>query len=71
MDGGDESNFVASDIKHREFLNLIGLGKTPRRCAKFKKRLLRMIVYQRARDDLVSGVFVRELIQALPSNDMH
>jgi hypothetical protein len=27
MDRGDESNFVASDIKHSEFPNLICLGE--------------------------------------------
>jgi len=27
MDCGDQSNFVASNIKHREFSNLVGVRK--------------------------------------------
>ena len=51
----DQSNFVASNIKHSEFPNLIGVWKDFAQLRKIQNRSLRMIAYQRARDDLVSG----------------
>ena len=70
MDRGDESNFVTCDIEHREFPNLIGVRKDFAQLRKIQKPTLRMIAYQRTRDDLVSG-FERELVQAFPTNDVH
>ena len=55
MDGGDESNFVASDIKHREFLNLIGLGENLAQVREVREATPSHDRLQRAREDLVSG----------------
>ena len=58
-------------IVHRGDQSWSACGNVLRSCVKFRKRLFRIIAYQRARRDLASGVLFRELVQALPRNDMH
>jgi len=53
----DQSNFVAANIKHREFLNLVGVRKSLAQLREILKTAFRIIVYQRARADLAPGCF--------------
>jgi len=57
MHRGNQSNFVATDIKHREFSNLVGVRKGLAQLHEIQKPAFRIIAYQCARDDLASGCF--------------
>jgi hypothetical protein len=71
MHRGNQSNFVAADIKHREFSNLIGVRKgLAQLCEIQKPAFSHNRVPMRKRRFGVRVLF-RELVQALPRNDMH
>jgi len=57
MYGCNQSNFVASDIEHSEFSDLVCLRKGLTQSREIRKAICRMIAYQRARGDLASGCF--------------
>ena len=71
MDRGDESNFVASNIKDREFFNLIGVGKDFAQLKKIQKPTLTHDRVLTRESRFRIRMFLRELVQALPCDHMH
>ena len=71
MDRGDESNFVACNIKHSEFPNLIGVRKDFAQLREIQKPTLSHDRIPTRKRGFGIGMFLRELVQALPSNDVH
>ena len=71
MRRGDQSNFVAYNIKHREFSNLVSVRKDlTQLCGIEKPAFTRDRVPPRKRRFGVR-MFFRELVQALSRNDVH
>ena len=71
MHRGNQSNFVATDIKHREFSNLVGVRKGLAQLHEIQKpAFLHNRVPMRKRRFSIR-VFLRELVQTLPRYDMH
>jgi len=54
---GDQSNFVASNIKHSEFFDLVCVRENLTQLREIQKTASPHNPYQRARDDLASGCF--------------
>jgi hypothetical protein len=71
MDRGDESNFVACDIKHSEFPNLIGVRKKLAQLDEVRKSVLAYERIPTREGRFRVRMFLLEFIQALPSNDVH
>jgi hypothetical protein len=67
----DQSNFVASNIEHREFSNLVGLRKSLAQLREIQKTALSHNPVPTREGRFGIRVFFRELVQALPCNDVH
>ena len=67
----DQSNFVASNIEHREFSNLVGLRKSLAQLREIQKTALSHNRVPTREGRFGIRVFFRELVQALPCNDVH
>jgi hypothetical protein len=68
---GDQSNFVASNIKNREFSNLIGVRKGLAKLREIQKPAFSHNRVPTGKRRFGVRVLFRELVQALPSDDMH
>jgi hypothetical protein len=64
---GDQSNFVASNIKNREFSNLIGVRKGLAQSREFQKPAFSHNRVPTRKRWFGVRVLFRELVQALPS----
>ena len=71
MHRGDQSNFVPSNIKHSEFSNLVGVRKCFTQLHEIEKSFLSHNRVPTRKRRLGVRVFFRELVQALPRNDMN
>jgi hypothetical protein len=71
MNGGDESNFVATDIEYRESSDLIGVRKALGHLRKILKALFSHNGVPARERRFGFGMFVREFIQPFPCNDVH
>jgi hypothetical protein len=67
----DQSNFVASNIEHREFSNLVGLRKGLAQLREIQQTALSHNHVPTREGRFGVRVFFREFIQAFPCNDMH
>jgi len=71
MHRGNQSNFVASNIKHREFSNLLGVRKGLAQLREIQKPAFSHNRVPTCKRRLGIQVLFRELVQALSRNDMH
>jgi hypothetical protein len=71
MHRGNQSNLVASDIKHREFSNLVGMREDFAELGEIQKTAFWHDRVPTREGRFGVRVFFRELVQALPCNDMH
>ena len=71
MHRGNQSNFVATDIKHREFSNLAGVGKGLAQLHEIQKPAFSHNRVPMRKRRFSIRVFLRELVQTLPRYDMH
>ena len=71
MHSGDQSNFVAADIKDCEFPDLIGVWKSLAQLHEIQKPALSNNRVPTRKRRFGVRVLFRELVQALPRNDMH
>ncbi len=71
MHRGNQSNLVASNIKHREFSNLVGVRKGLAQLREIQKPALSHNRVPTCKRRLGVQVLFRELVQALSRNDMH
>jgi hypothetical protein len=71
MHRGNQSNFVAADIKHREFSNLVGVRKNLAQLREIEKPAFSHDRVPMRKRRFSSRVFLRELVQAFPRNDVH
>ena len=67
----DQSNFVASNIKHCEFPNFIGVRKDFAQLRKIQKPSLAHDRVPTRESRFGVRMFLREFIQALPCDDVH
>jgi len=70
MHRGNQSNFVATDIKHREFSNLVGVRKGLAQLHLIQKPAFSHNRVPMRKRRFSIRVFLRELIQTLPRYDM-
>jgi hypothetical protein len=68
---GDQSNFVAADIKHSEFPDLVCVGKGLAQLHEIRKAAFPHNRVPMREGRFGGRVFSSELIQALPRNDVH
>ena len=68
---GNQSNFVAADVKHGEFPNLVSVRKGLAQLHKIRKTAFPHNRIPMREGRFGVGVFASELIQALPRNDVH
>jgi len=71
MHRGNQSNFVAADIKHREFSNLVGVRKGLAQLHEIQKPAFSHNRVPMRKRRFSIRVFLRELVQTLPRYDMH
>jgi len=71
MHRGNQSNFVATDIKHREFSNLVGVRKGLAQLHEIQKPAFSHNRVPMRKRRFSIRVFLRELVQTLPRYDMH
>jgi hypothetical protein len=67
---GNQSNFVAADIKHREFSDLVGARKNLAQLHEIQKPAFSHNRVPMPKRRFSIRVFLRELVQALPRYDM-
>jgi len=68
---GNQSNFVASNIKHREFSNLVGVRKGLAQLRQIQKPAFSHNRVPTRKRRFGVEVSFRELVQALPRNHVH
>jgi hypothetical protein len=71
MHRGNQSNFVASNIKRREFPNLVGVRKGLAQLREIQKPAFSHNGVPTCKRRFGVRVLFRELVQALSRNDMH
>jgi hypothetical protein len=71
MHRGNQSNFVAADIKHREFSNLVGVRKNLAQLREIQKPAFSHDRVPMRKRRFSIRVLLRELVQAFPRNDVH
>jgi hypothetical protein len=71
MHRGDQSNFVASNIKHREFSNLVSVRKSLAQWREIQKSAFSHNRVPPSKRRFGVRMFFRELVQALSRNDVH